>query len=139
MREILFRGKREDDGKWVEGFYTEENVSFPSGMSVIENNKNDYPVDKETVGQFIGLLDKNGTKIFEGDILAFRLEDSENETIDGVVKYGQMNCGCCDGVYGWYIEGGDIRALDMKYGFDDDERLYVVGNIYDNPELWRGR
>ena len=84
---------------------------------------------------FQKLNDKNGKKIFEGDILAYHLDEFDHETVSGVVKYGAMNCSCCDGVYGWYIEGGDIRALDMDYLYHDDERLYIVGNIHDNSEL----
>lgn len=135
MREILFRGKY-SDGNWIYGNY----IHSPGNDLKHNICPNDspydwYEVDPETIGQFTGLLDKNGRKVFEGDILAYHLEDFEDETIDGVVKYGQSNCSCCDGVYGWYIEGGDIRVLDENKCYDDDERLYVVGNIHDNPEL----
>lgn len=57
MREILFRGKRIDNGEWVYGYLQQE------------DKINLYYVKKETIGQFTGLLDKNGNKIFEGDIL----------------------------------------------------------------------
>ena len=71
------------------------------------------------------MTDKNGKKIFEGDILATKLF---GEHIDkGVVRYGNYNCSCCDGVYGWYVDGGDIR--------DAEEIGEVIGNIHDNPEL----
>ena len=152
MREILFRGKRVDDGEWFEGYYAKVNnyltekeehiilpldtTLYPPSILYSHTDISHYEVvDPKTVGQFTSLIDKNGNKVFEGDILAYRLEDSENETIDGVVKYGEFNCSCCDGVYGWYIEGGNIRALDMRKCYDDDERLYVIGNIHDNPEL----
>ena len=85
--------------------------------------------------QFTGLRDKNGAKIYEGDILAQVYYDGTTR-IEGVVKYGEFNCSCCNGVYGWYIDGnGDIRDLaDSNY-----TNLYIIGNIYDNPELIKER
>ena len=86
----------------------------------------------ETVGQYTGLTDENGTKVFEGDILAIYNKWKKREEIKGVVKYGCFNCSCCHGVYGWYIDGGDIRYLEGEPLF------FVVGNIHDNPELLKG-
>jgi len=70
-REILFRGKRIDNGEWVEGLLM---ANFDGNYSIQVRNDFDgmeyfttYKVDPETVGQFIGMIDKNKTKIFEGD------------------------------------------------------------------------
>lgn len=137
MREVLFRGKRIDDGEWFEGYYLHHTLAPPDGEAHYIATQCGYGfmmhgVDPSTVGQFTGLYDKNGRRVFEGDILAFIPENGER--LYSVVKYGVFNCTCCHGVYGWYLDGecGDIRDLDTS---DGAVLLEVVGDIYDNPEL----
>ena len=137
MREILFRGKslEEDEcikkGAWIEGglFIQEENdvkefaayILTPSLLRVA----NAHLVDPETVGQFTGLTDKNGKKVFEGDIMGGEI--GGEKTAFGVVEYGEFNCSCCSGVYGWTVTRyGDIREINS------DE---VIGNIHDDAYL----
>lgn len=135
MREILFRGKHiNGDGEWIYGFYFQKPDPFTKDGKPVAHCISDLPpFGKEivisTLGQYTGLTDKNGTKIFEGDVLRF-YSDYTNEFMGEpcIARYGEFNCTCCEGVYGWYFEGGDIR----------NHNLYVVlGNIHDNPELMR--
>lgn len=130
MREIEFR-IRHRDREWFYGVPLTQIRNGAVGFKSFNNDYYDLFADAETLGQFTGLKDKNGTKIYEGDILA-RIYYDGTTRVEGVVKYGDFNCSCCDGVYGWYIDGdGDIRDLaDSNY-----TPLFVIGNIYDNPEL----
>ena len=68
MREILFRGKRVDNGEWVEGLLARYNPKFPSA-NILDEFEILTPVKTKTIGQYTGLKDKNGKKIFEGDIV----------------------------------------------------------------------
>ena len=84
-------------------------------------------VDESTIGIWTGLVDRDENRVFEGDILLW-LHMRTGEPMDKpcVVKYGVFNCSCCEGVYGWYLDGGDIRNIDC---------YTVVGNIHDDPDL----
>lgn len=135
MREILFRGKRTDNGEWAYGTYGSYISQYGTTMIYLDHCEGEYGfyayyVDPETVGQFIGLTDKNGKKIFEGDIVC--RTGAENRPDEyAVVRYGEFNCSCCNGVYGWFFEG-------IKYDFADircPEWHIIIGNIHDNPEL----
>ncbi|MBQ1474386.1 MAG: hypothetical protein IIZ32_03705 [Ruminococcus sp.] len=134
MREILFRGKRIDNDKWIEGSLVvagdyccilpaDENSVHPTDYPYLDSETGTIdghliPVDPSTVGQYTGLTDKNGKKIFEGDI------------VDCLEYYGEVyyDPDCCF----------DIRdnTSEMCGGFIGDyNSLEVVGNIHDNSEL----
>lgn len=114
MREILFRGKRVDNGEWETGSLVYARMGTSEEQAGIADKMTAYhtPVIPETVGQYTGLTDKNGKKIFEGDIVKI----SNDEIFE--VKYE---------------DGGFTAGLflgDWDYG-----HVEVIGNIYDNPEL----
>ena len=151
MREILFRGKRVDNGKWVEGFLSKTRQNWkraegtakkmvPDGEKFKTNELKlciDYEdrgimccsvIDPETVGQYTGLTDKNGRKIFEGDIVV--IIDAYDNKVTYIVEY-KLTAFCVSqlGVnYSTYL--GDFNS--GKY------EIEIIGNIHDNPELLKG-
>lgn len=132
MREILFRGKT-SDGEWVEGFYSAEEynpyigkIEYIPRIQIIGKCVS-LGVIPETVGQFTGLTDKNGVRIFEGDILAanfdFDKDFPEMLTIVEVVW----------NEYGWCTKEGS--AVPDAFDDSDGDLFEVIGNVHDNPEL----
>lgn len=147
MREILFRGKRVDNGKWVEGFLSKSrNIEEKPALlkPCIDYEEKGVMVssivDPETVGQLTGLTDKNGNKIFEGDIVqrkvnVYRLgerEPSGERILTGIVVWETHQH--CTG--SWALSAYDEFGNKANYLFDDS--FEVVGNIHDNPELLEG-
>ena len=131
-REILFRGKRVSNGNWIEGYFVllaiNEGLKHAIYTGTDEGRFILFEVIPETVGQFTGLCDKNGNKIFEGDIVHFYDKDFTSSGIATVdFESGK-----------WKINGHYITKLSSMVWLD----LYrtgfeyeVIGNIYDNPEL----
>ena len=131
MREILFRGKRVDNGNWIEGYFCGKvNKSFFSSAEdcaqIIDKDLWWYEVIHETVGQYTGLTDKNGKKIFEGDIVEgadFTVEDGGY----GVVSFDEG---------AFEVSGNNIiGTFHENYWGKEFE---VIGNIHDNPDLLEG-
>lgn len=135
-REILFRGKRVDNEMWIYGDLLQSTdivncteISENTGMGVR------YDIIPETVGQYTGLKDDNGTKIFEGDILKVKSVDIDYEYITKV--YCSCNTLCVD------VVGEDYDSTAIGFADDiwdtDCAKVEVIGNIYDNPELLKER
>ena len=131
MREILFRGKPVNKAFGDEFIYgslgviNEGLVAIYNCLEFTEDIR--YLVIPETVGQYTGLTDKKGNKIFEGDIV-------KDKFLFGVVKYATANDGF-DGMCGFMVDDIDDGLQDYN-GFW--HRVEVIGNIYDNPELLKG-
>ncbi len=145
MKENLFRGRTPTGKEWVCGFY----AVFSGKPFIGANNPQGtmlwFEVDPETVGQFTGLTDKNGNKIFEGDILK---SDNGKQSANSVVKFGEyypqmfykMLDMCCPGKRHLLANGFYAESIDKH----EDMILFqspcveIIGNIHDNPKLLEG-
>ena len=147
MREILFRAKainrnkgyhrtKYKNGDWVYGLltrlYDEKFENLPAEM-INENGVSGIEIDHNTIGQFTGLTDKNGKKIFEGDIVEGHCHSQWSHRLQRcVVEYDIGNFEARH-----YVEqGGVMRYYSYKVLFSKD--VVVIGNIHDNPELLKG-
>ena len=136
MREILFRGKRIDNGEWVEGaFLNDRDGAFCICPAVSDISYGDsgnrmrigcwYKVDHSTVGQYTGLNDKNGKRIFDGDV-AKVLQGKDKD----IAYVGFEN-----GAFMLYPKTGNIYERTLWEYWYNDWDVEVIGNITDNPEL----
>ena len=141
-----FRAKKVSDGTWIEGFYVERDnktVIYPTGKQIIRKAlarelrpqhsakstqkcmREIFPVDPDTVVEYTGLRDKNGRRIFEGDI------------VDGLFRSAtplRAVCAFKDGAFGLAWTHGGVDYFSVFAAICNVE-YEVVGNIYDNPEL----
>ena len=156
MREILFRGKRIDNGEWVYGNLVrgcDEKYAYIVEFGNKELCRNYINVKPDTVGQYTGLTDKNGKKIFEGDIIRYADLYDYNcylESIDNPEVYDNIDLGNIwtidEVVYGIKVgyPAFDLNECDFEINglselSESGQYFYeVIGNIHDNPEILKG-
>ena len=124
MREIKFRGKDVESGEWVYGSL----VTYPNGRCEIvvfdDGEILEYEVDAESVGQFTGLIDKNGNEIYEGDVITqYLVLPNYRNARRGQVLFDKLWCFVL-------LSKGRLHHL-----FGDGVTQEVQGNIHDNPNL----
>ena len=120
MREILFRGKSLDDGDWRYGGYAESTTGRVCIAGFSKRGRvGGCEVDPETVGQFTGMTDKTGKRIFEGDIIKAIASNHVGEDIQATVIVS-------------------LDDYELMWDIEHSHEIEVIGNIFDNPELMKG-
>ena len=140
MREILFRGKKDDD-EWVYGSFCMDALEQFNGLCGVDGfirlydkakgKMQTYEVDRETVGQYTGKTDKNKKRVFDGDII--RMFDAKPPFDVGVVQWDDHDqCYVVRSTWSEKCHLTDFGNLGWPEYFE------VIGNIHDNPELLKG-
>lgn len=134
MREMLFKAKRIDNGKWLEGYYASvDGVHYiytgalcNGGLYVVAER---FEIDSSTLCQYTGLTDKNGKKIWENDIVKtskFGRDDGNGHNFSGFDVFSVK----------WDSGGFALFNHWRRFNLREDKKEYkVIGNIFDNPEL----
>ena len=138
MREILFRAKRRYDGEWIYGYYQPSVTARDDiGVTLAVINEDgwleDIRVDPETVGQYTGLVDKNGKKIFEYDVCRFREWSHGEMSWVGAVCYEHQQ---------FVISGPSNKECENDFTLQMSrfipKNIEAIGNIHDNPDWVKG-
>lgn len=127
MREILFRGKRMNPSinEWIYGHVRTYKKNGLLGASILKDNVEDVLIYIETLGQYTGIDDKNGVKVFEGDLLKF-------DWIHGEKYIGEV---VWDSEYACFDILPHFKDINTYFGVMGSNEYEVIGNKFDNPEL----
>ena len=123
MRKIKSRGKRLDNGVWVEGSLLQDDYGVCMIVEFVDHHEQWHEVDPDTVGEYTGMKDKNTREVYEGDVLTDKFESV------GVIEW-QNGC--------FVVNFGDVDVFQISDCFDDSYQMWVIGNIHDNPEMLKG-
>ena len=149
MREILFRGKRKDNGEWVYGNLIRRDNSGEWSYFIGQNSL-EYEVIPSTVGQYTGLTDKNGKKIFEGDVIRYAdideyqyylecqkcPEDYDEELFKNMWAIDEIVYGDKIGYPAFDLNSHNFESNGLSELQESGQYFYqIIGNIHDNPEL----
>lgn len=134
MREILFKAKRIDNGEWVEGFYQFSDWIYPTTGELAERkyyirpirSQDAFEVNPDTICQYTGLNDKNGNKVFIGDIV--RCSCGCPHEVIWLEEYGGTYVGGMPAIY--------LSGLLNGYAWTNSEE--IIGNVFDNADLVKG-
>lgn len=145
MREILFKAKRIDNGEWVEGYYLRDQYHI-GGKDIIFYRKDSdrftvYTniIDIETLCQFTGFCDKNGNKIWENDIISYQRDndDCPFPNKDTKKRFGKVFYQGFRSTFAIGMGRNGSRSIndDLWKYVQNGNRVEVIGNRFDNPEL----
>ena len=144
MREILFRGKRLDNGAWETGSLVIVRMGCHDAQYYIADKMTGYQthVRPSTIGQYTGLKDKNGKRIFEGDIVQYQFDNDDcpfpkkrTDKIIGKIFFSDFRASFSVTAG---RNGSDMVNNDLFKYVQNGNRVGVIGNIHDNPELLKG-
>jgi uncharacterized phage protein (TIGR01671 family) len=142
-RKIKFRGKNKKNGEWFYGNLYDKDIS--GRTHICTTKKGCFDIDPDTVGQFTGLLDKNRKEIYEGDLLRFPAKDQYEQNNFVAYEIFWHDNDCADRHIGWQMNrqhfqgslcGNDMGLITFLPHWS--EKMEVIGNIHDNPELIEG-
>lgn len=136
MREIIFRGKRSDTGEWIYGdlLHNVDAVKIREQEQGIQRVAKSFVVILETVGQYTGLTDKNGNRIFEGDVLKMEIKLNYINPLQAPLVFIGV-CKFKDGAFGFSKQRAGIEEFTAFSSTTYNVEFEIIGNIHDNADL----
>ena len=143
MREILFRGKRSDTGEWIYGDLRQDKdleTAYIGGWDyftadyALQREPFEYPISPETVGQYTGLTDKNGNRIFDGDVLKMEIKSNYINPLQAPLVFIGV-CKFKDGAFGFSKQRAGIEEFTAFSSTTYNVEFEIIGNIHDNADL----